>query len=30
VMSFPPPFVQSAMIALLGRSDPSRELADSR
>jgi quercetin dioxygenase-like cupin family protein len=30
VMSFPPPFVQSAMIALLGRSDPARELADSR
>jgi quercetin dioxygenase-like cupin family protein len=30
VMSFPPPLVQSAMIALLGRSDPPRELADSR
>jgi quercetin dioxygenase-like cupin family protein len=30
VMSFPPPFVQSAMIALLGPSDPPRELANSR
>jgi quercetin dioxygenase-like cupin family protein len=30
VMSFPPPLVQSAMIALLGPSDPARELADSR
>jgi quercetin dioxygenase-like cupin family protein len=30
VMSFPPPLVQSAMIALLGPSYPPRELADSR
>jgi quercetin dioxygenase-like cupin family protein len=30
VMSFPPRLVQSAMIALLGPSDPGRELADSR
>lgn len=29
VLSFPPPFVQSAMIALLARSDAPRELADS-
>jgi hypothetical protein len=30
VMSFPPPFVQSAMIALLGGSDTPPRLADSR
>jgi quercetin dioxygenase-like cupin family protein len=30
VMSFPPRFMQSGMIALLGRSDPPRELAGSR
>jgi quercetin dioxygenase-like cupin family protein len=30
LMSVPPPLVQSAMIALLGPSDPPRELADSR
>jgi quercetin dioxygenase-like cupin family protein len=30
VMSFPPRFVQSAMIALFARSDAPRELADSR
>jgi quercetin dioxygenase-like cupin family protein len=30
VMSFPPHFAQSAMIALLARSDKPRELADSR